>query len=72
MYFKILWDIQKNIEAVVKEALNTEEIKDVKRRNNKFSCKFNIFILPRSMMFIYSYKIDGELTLLKKNYLIFA
>jgi len=34
MYFKILWDIQKNIEAVVKEALNTEEIKDDKKRNN--------------------------------------
>tara|TARA_Y100001970_G_scaffold277382_1_gene381485 strand:- start:403 stop:549 length:147 start_codon:yes stop_codon:yes gene_type:complete len=28
-----LWDIQKNIGADVKEALNIEEIKNVKKRN---------------------------------------
>ena len=30
----LLWDIQKNIEVDAKEALNIEEIKGVKRRNN--------------------------------------
>ena len=34
MYRKHLWDILKNIEAEEKEALNTEEIKNVKKRNN--------------------------------------
>jgi len=29
-----LWDIQKNIEVDVKEVLNIEEIKNVKKRNN--------------------------------------
>ena len=29
-----LWDIQKNIGADVNEALNIEEIKSVKKRNN--------------------------------------
>ena len=31
---KLLWDIQKNIEVEEKEDLNTEEIKNVKKRNN--------------------------------------
>jgi hypothetical protein len=34
MYPTQLWDILKNIEAEEKEALNTEEIKNVKKRNN--------------------------------------
>ena len=34
MYRKHIWDILKNIEAEEKEALNTEEIKSVKKRNN--------------------------------------
>jgi len=29
-----LWDIQKNIEADAKEALNIEEIKSAKKRNS--------------------------------------
>jgi len=34
MYPTQLWDTQKNIEAVEKEALNIEEINDVRRKNN--------------------------------------
>jgi len=34
MYPTQLWDIQKSIEAVEKEALNIEEINDVRRKNN--------------------------------------
>ena len=30
----IIWDIQKNTEVDVKEALNIEEIRNVKKRNN--------------------------------------
>jgi len=35
MYPTELWDILKNIEAVGKEALNIEEINDVRRKNNQ-------------------------------------
>jgi hypothetical protein len=34
MYKQLLWDIQKNIEGVEKEAQNIEEIRNVKRRSN--------------------------------------
>ena len=34
MYRKHIWGILKNTEAEEKEALNTEEIKSVKKRNN--------------------------------------
>jgi hypothetical protein len=34
MYRKHIWDIQKNIGVVEKEAQNIEEIKNVKKRNN--------------------------------------
>ena len=30
----VIWDIQKNTEVDVKEVLNIEEIKNVKKRNN--------------------------------------
>jgi len=35
MYPTQLWDILKNIEAEEKEALNIEEINDVRRKNNQ-------------------------------------
>jgi hypothetical protein len=34
MYPTQLWDIRRNIEAAEKEVLNTEKIKDVRRKNN--------------------------------------
>ena len=37
MFKTYLWDIQKNIEDDVKEALNIEEINVVKKRNNQRS-----------------------------------